>query len=114
MPPRPAASAEVSAAWRDEAALTVVVASKGYPGAFEKGQPIAALPADSASAKVFHAGTALKDGQLVATGGRVLNVTATGADVAAARDAAYEAVAAVRFDNGFTRSDIGWRAINRG
>ncbi|SIR08761.1 phosphoribosylamine--glycine ligase [Rhizobium sp. RU20A] len=104
---------EVSAEWREEAALTVVVASKGYPGSYDKGLPIAALPADTDSSKVFHAGTALKDGQLVATGGRVLNVTAMGADVASARNAAYDAVAAVRFDNGFTRSDIGWRALNR-
>lgn len=105
--------ADMAAEWRDDAALTVVVASKGYPAAYDKGQPIAGLPADTESAKVFHAGTALKDGKLVATGGRVLNVTALGTSVKDARDAAYEAVAAVRFENGFTRSDIGWRAIDR-
>ncbi len=61
--------ADMAAEWRDDAALTVVVASKGYPAAYDKGQPIAGLPADTESAKVFHAGTALKDGKLVATGG---------------------------------------------
>jgi phosphoribosylamine--glycine ligase len=103
----------VSASWRDAPALTVVMASKGYPGAYEKNTPIRALPADDAASKVFHAGTALKDGQLVATGGRVLNVTAVAATVAEAQKAAYQALDRVEWDNGFCRRDIGWRAVAR-
>ena len=104
---------KLDAAWRDVVALTVVMASKGYPGSYDKNTPIAALPADTADAKVFHAGTALKDGALVATGGRVLNVTAMGETTGAAQRAAYEAVDKVRWENGFCRRDIGWRAIAR-
>ncbi|CAN7218744.1 phosphoribosylamine--glycine ligase [Rhizobium sp. LjRoot98] len=105
--------ATVSAEWRDEAALTVVMASKGYPAAYEKNTPIAAIPQADAGTKVFHAGTALKDGQLVATGGRVLNVTAMGGSVSAAKDKAYAALDKVEWDNGFCRRDIGWQAVER-
>jgi len=104
---------KVSAEWSDEAALTVVMASKGYPASYEKGTPIAALPETKTGEKVFHAGTALKDGKLVATGGRVLNVTATGASVAEAQTKAYDLVRQVRWENGFCRSDIGWQAVKR-
>ncbi|MCO6186902.1 phosphoribosylamine--glycine ligase [Rhizobium sp. L1K21] len=104
---------EVTAEWRDETALTVVMASKGYPGSYEKNTVIAALPESVDGTKIFHAGTALKDGQLVATGGRVLNVTATGASVMEAQTRAYAAVDAVQWENGFCRRDIGWRAIER-
>jgi phosphoribosylamine--glycine ligase len=104
---------KVTAEWRDAPALTVVMASKGYPGAYEKNTPILSLPADDAATKVFHAGTALKDGHLVATGGRVLNVTAVAPTVAEAQKAAYAAVDAVTWDNGFCRRDIGWRAVAR-
>jgi phosphoribosylamine--glycine ligase len=104
---------QVDADWRDEAALTVVMASRGYPGTYEKNTPITALPEADASTKVFHAGTALKDGQLVATGGRVLNVTAMGDTVGAAKATAYAALAKVKWDNGFSRSDIGWQAVAR-
>lgn len=103
----------VTAEWRDETALTVVLASKGYPGAYEKNTPIRSLPDATDKAKVFHAGTALKDHQLVATGGRVLNATALGASVAEAQAAAYRLVDTVEWDNGFCRRDIGWRAIGR-
>lgn len=103
----------VTAEWRDETALTVVLASKGYPGAYEKNTPIRSLPDATDKAKVFHAGTALKDHQLVATGGRVLNATALGASVAEAQAAAYRLVEQVEWDNGFCRRDIGWRAIGR-
>ncbi|MEK1868249.1 MAG: phosphoribosylglycinamide synthetase C domain-containing protein, partial [Ensifer adhaerens] len=99
--------------WRDETALTVVMASKGYPGSYAKNTPIAALPAASDTTKVFHAGTAMKDGGLVATGGRVLNITATGASAGEAKDRAYAALSAVSWDNGFYRHDIGWRAVAR-
>jgi len=104
---------QVSAEWREEAALTVVVASKGYPGAYEKNTPIASLPQAQDGAKVFHAGTALKDGQLVATGGRVLNATATGRTVGEAQARAYALVDGIEWHNGFCRRDIGWQAIAR-
>ncbi len=103
----------VTAEWKDETALTVVLASKGYPGAYEKNTPIRSIPADGAATKVFHAGTALKDGQLVATGGRVLNATAVAPSVPAAQAAAYALADRVEWDNGFCRRDIGWRAVAR-
>ncbi|WP_417411074.1 phosphoribosylamine--glycine ligase [Hoeflea sp.] len=106
--------AHVSARWKDDAALTVVMAAEGYPGTPKKGTPIAGLAAAEANgAKVFHAGTVLKDGQLAANGGRVLNVTAQGADVTAAQAKAYEAVDAIDWPGGFCRRDIGWRAVGR-
>nr|CAD6605918.1 phosphoribosylamine--glycine ligase [Rhizobium sp. TCK] len=104
---------QVSAEWSDDVALTVVMASKGYPGSYEKNTPIGPLPKTADDAKIFHAGTALKDGGLVATGGRVLNVTATGRTVAEAQAKAYALVDQVPWDNGFCRRDIGWRAIDR-
>jgi phosphoribosylamine--glycine ligase len=106
--------AHMSARWRDEAALTVVMAAKGYPGTPEKGTPIAGIEAAKATgAEVFQAGTALNDGRLVANGGRVLNVTATGATVAEAQAKAYAAVARIDWPGGFCRRDIGWRAVER-
>ena len=104
---------QVTAEWSEDPALTVVLASRGYPGAYDKATPIASLPQAGDGAKVFHAGTAMKDGQLVATGGRVLNATARGATVAEAQAAAYRLVDAVEWANGFCRRDIGWRAIAR-
>lgn len=103
----------MKAEWRDDVALTVVMAARGYPGSYEKDTPIDALPEASATTKVFHAGTTMKDGRLVATGGRVLNVTATGKSVSVAKDAAYAAVRNVTWENGFHRNDIGWRAVAR-
>jgi phosphoribosylamine--glycine ligase len=95
-------------------ALTVVMAAKGYPGTPEKGGSIEGVAeAERTGAKVFHAGTALKDGTLVAAGGRVLNVTATGATVTAAQAAAYDAIGRIAFPTGFCRRDIGWREIAR-
>lgn len=104
---------KVSAEWKDETALTVVLASKGYPGAYEKNTPIAFVPTDNGSTKVFHAGTALKDGSLVATGGRVLNATAVAPTVAEAQARAYALTDQVKWQNGFYRRDIGWRAVER-
>ncbi|MFC3162395.1 phosphoribosylamine--glycine ligase [Ciceribacter thiooxidans] len=104
---------QVSAEWIDDPALTVVLASKGYPGAYDKNTPIEVMPAETAGAKIFHAGTAVKDGKLVATGGRVLNATATGKTVAEAQARAYALVDQVTWENGFCRRDIGWRAIAR-
>ncbi|MBB4858003.1 phosphoribosylamine--glycine ligase [Novosphingobium chloroacetimidivorans] len=98
-----------------EVALTVVMAANGYPGTPEKGGRIDGIPAAQADgAKVFHAGTALGiDGVLTATGGRVLNVTATGASVGEAQAKAYAAVDAIAFLTGFCRRDIGWREVAR-
>ena len=95
----------------DTVALTVVMAAEGYPGTPAKGGAITIPPSDEAL--VFHAGTALQDGALVANGGRVLAVTATGADVAEAQARAYAAVDAIDFPTGFCRRDIGWREIAR-
>ena len=98
----------------DDAALTVVMAANGYPATPEKGGAIDGIAAAEADgAKVFHAGTALKDGQLVANGGRVLNVTARGASVTDAQRNAYAAVDAIVFPTGFCRRDIGWREVAR-
>jgi phosphoribosylamine--glycine ligase len=105
--------AGVEAQFRDETALTVVMAAKGYPGTPEKGGAIALNDAQETGAKVFHAGTALKDGALVANGGRVLNVTAMGASVTEAQRIAYAAVDKVSFPSGFCRRDIGWREVAR-
>ena len=97
----------------DDTAMTVVMAAKGYPGTPEKGGAISLGDAEGEGAKVFHAGTSLVDGALVANGGRVLNVTACGADTKAAQNAAYAAVGKVAFPSGFYRKDIGWREIAR-
>jgi phosphoribosylamine--glycine ligase len=98
-------------AFSRDIALTVVMAANGYPGTPEKG---GAIGLDRATgAKVFHAGTAEKDGQLVANGGRVLNVTATAPSVTEARKLAYAAVDAIDFPTGFCRRDIGWREAAR-
>ncbi|MEE9433790.1 MAG: phosphoribosylamine--glycine ligase [Sphingorhabdus sp.] len=98
----------------DTTALTVVMAAKGYPSAPEKGGAISGIQAaETAGVKVFQAGTAVKDGALVANGGRVLNVTATGANVTMAQAAAYKAVDAIDFPTGFYRRDIGWREVER-
>ena len=95
-------------------ALTVVMAANGYPGSPGKGGTIAGLAAAEATgAKVFHAGTALRDGALVASGGRVLNVTALGGSVREAQENAYRAVDAIDFADGFCRRDIGWRELER-
>lgn len=95
-------------------ALTIVMAAKGYPGTPEKGGAIAGVDAAEAQgAKVFHAGTAMVGDTLVANGGRVLNVTASGATVRAAQAAAYAALDAIDFPTGFCRRDIGWREVER-
>lgn len=105
---------ETEAEWSDEVALTVVMASKGYPGTYEKNTIIEGTDrAEAAGGLVFHAGTTMKDGNLVATGGRVLNITGFGKNVTEAQKNAYTAVNQIDWENGFTRSDIGWRAIER-
>ncbi len=98
--------------WHDEAAVTVVVASHGYPETVRSGDPITGIPDADAlpGVHVLHAGTALRDGALVSAGGRVLSVVGTGADLTAARAAAYAGVGAIRLDGSHHRSDIARRA----
>jgi len=102
--------------WRDQPALVVVMAAKGYPGPYGKNTVIGGLDAAGAveGVTVLHAGTALKDGAVVATGGRVLGITATGATVSQARERAYAAVDLLDWPDGFCRRDIAWRAVARG
>jgi phosphoribosylamine--glycine ligase len=95
----------------DDFALTVVMAAKGYPGTPTKGGHIKI--GEVGDARVFHAGTAIMDDQLVANGGRVLNVTALGGSVTEAQADAYAAVDAIDFPSGFCRRDIGWREVAR-
>ena len=96
----------------DDVALTVVVAARGYPDAPVAGGAIGGVDAaEAGGACVFQAGTQMTAGQLVASGGRVLAVTAVGADVRAARDRAYAAVERIDYADGFCRRDIGWRAL---
>tara|TARA_B100000315_G_scaffold61414_1_gene55757 strand:+ start:424 stop:1701 length:1278 start_codon:yes stop_codon:yes gene_type:complete len=106
---------QIELTWRDEAAMVVVMAAEGYPGAYDKGSEIKNL--DQANAvdgvTVFHAGTKAADGKILASGGRVLGVTALGRDVAEAQSKAYQAVDAIDWKQGFCRRDIGWRAIAR-
>ncbi|GAB4532114.1 MAG: phosphoribosylamine--glycine ligase [Roseibium sp.] len=105
---------KVTARWRPETALTVVMAAKGYPGGYDKGTEIRGLPlSGSTDVAVFHAGTKKDGSRILANGGRVLNVTALGATVGEAQKRAYEAVRKIDWPEGFCRSDIGWRAIAR-
>jgi phosphoribosylamine--glycine ligase len=101
--------------WHDDAALTVVMASRGYPGDYAKGSPIGELDAARAvpGVEVFHAGTVREGNELRATGGRVLNVAARARTVGEAQRLAYQAVAKIDWPGGFCRSDIGWQAIAR-
>ena len=102
---------QVSLEWDERCALGVVLAAAGYPMNPRKGDVISALPVDSDDAVVFHAGTTMKDGQVVTSGGRVLCATALGQGVADAQRRAYELVAGVAFDGMQFRRDIGYRAI---
>ena len=103
---------QVSVRWRNEFALTVVMAAKGYPGDYTKGTEIKGLDQNfGEDVEVFHAGTALRNGKLVANGGRVLNVTALGKTVRDAQIRAYAAVGKIDWPAGFCRKDIGWQAI---
>ena len=104
---------KVSVRWRNEFALTVVMAARGYPGNYVKGTEIKGLDQDfGKDVEVFHAGTSLKGGKLVANGGRVLNVTALGKTAGEAQIRAYAAVDKIDWPDGFCRKDIGWRAMN--
>ena len=106
--------AHMSVRWRDEAALTVVMAANGYPGTPVKGSVIRGVDAAATEdAEILNAGTVLHDRQLVANGGRGRNVTATGRTVAEAQARAYAAVDRIDWPGGFCRRDIGWRAVAR-
>jgi len=99
--------------WSEDTALTVVMAANGYPGHYAKGSVISGL--DEATAlngvEIFHAGTASENGAITASGGRVLNICATGRDVGEAQARAYRAVDMIQWPEGFCRRDIGWRAL---
>jgi phosphoribosylamine---glycine ligase len=101
--------------WHDETALTVVMATKGYPGKYENGSEIRGLDAaeEGEDVAVFHAGTKADGDRILANGGRVLGITARGASVADAQKRAYEAIDRIDWPQGFCRRDIGWRALNR-
>jgi phosphoribosylamine--glycine ligase len=101
--------------WFDDAALTVIMATKGYPGDYGKGSVINGLDeaANVEGVEIFHAGTAAKDGRIVANGGRVLNVCALGKNVTEAQARAYQAVDRIDWPEGFCRRDIGWQAVAR-
>ena len=101
--------------WNDGACVSVVMASGGYPGAYEKGKAITGIDAaeQTDGIVVFHAGTAQKDGVLVTNGGRVLNVTATGEDLKSAIAKAYEGVDAIHFEGAQRRTDIGRKGLRR-
>lgn len=93
-------------------AITIVMASKGYPGAYSKGVEITGFPeAQALGLQVFHAGTALKDGRVVTSGGRVLTVTAVQENLVSARDEARKGLAAIKFEGAVYRKDIGFRAV---
>jgi phosphoribosylamine-glycine ligase len=98
-----------------DVAATVIMAAGGYPGPYAKGTPIHGLAeaAHVPHSMVFHAGTALKDGQVVTAGGRVLAVTALGTDLKTAVGRAYAAAAKIRFEGAHYRTDIAHRAFNR-
>jgi phosphoribosylamine--glycine ligase len=104
---------KVQLRWRPEAAVCVVIASYGYPGTYAKGKVIRGLEeaGQTPGTKIFHAGTAVRDGETVTTGGRVLGVTSLGRTLAEARERAYEATEKIRFDGAQFRRDIGAKAF---
>lgn len=103
----------IQAQWDERPALGVVLAAKGYPGAYAKGESLGRLPPDTPTRKLFHAGTRIEDGRVISTGGRVLCATALGDDLAKARDSAYALANEVTWKGKYHRSDIGHRALSR-
>jgi phosphoribosylamine--glycine ligase len=101
--------------WREDRALVVVMAARGYPGTYLRDTPIRGLEraARTTGVRIFHAGTRREGGQLLAAGGRVLNVAALGTTLAEAQSRAYAAIAEIDWPGGFWRTDIGWRALAR-
>ncbi len=106
---------QIQLTWRPEAALTVVLSSGGYPGPYKTGYPISGLEEVAAlpNTFVFHAGTAYEGQQVVTAGGRVLAVTALGANLRTAQERAYQAIRNIKFQGSYFRQDIGWRALSR-
>jgi phosphoribosylamine--glycine ligase len=106
---------KLSVRWRDEHAITIVMATKGYPGEYAKGSEIRGLDraGEVDGVTIFHAGTKQAGGKIVAAGGRVLNVTATGKTLKEAQARAYRAIDLIDWPEGFCRRDIGWRALSR-
>ena len=105
----------VNPRWKKEVSLTVVYCADGYPQAYEKGSVIRGIKqaAKPPFIEVFHAGTIKENNQIKSSGGRVLNITASGKNVTEAAAHAYDAVTQIRWKDGFYRTDIGWRAIER-
>ncbi|MGI9405234.1 MAG: phosphoribosylamine--glycine ligase [Hyphomicrobiaceae bacterium] len=101
--------------WHEDPALSIVMATDGYPGSYEKGSKINNLDeaGNGPNIEIFHAGTSKEDGSIIATGGRVLGITARGGTISEARNTAYAAVDKIDWPEGFCRRDIGWRAIAR-
>ncbi|MDE2602897.1 MAG: phosphoribosylamine--glycine ligase [Bradyrhizobium sp.] len=101
--------------WYNEAALTVVMAAKGYPGDYKKGTPIDGLDeaAGIEGVEIFHAGTVVRDGKILANGGRVLNICASGKTIGEAQRRAYQAVDRIDWPDGFCRRDIGGQAVGQ-
>jgi phosphoribosylamine--glycine ligase len=107
--------AEVDAKWKNDTAICVVMAADGYPGSYPKGMEITGLDQaeEVSGVTVYQAGTAIKDGKIVSSGGRVLGVTALGPDLSAAKAKAYQGVEFVNFDNMYYRRDIGDKGLKR-
>ena len=107
---------QIKLKWSNNSALTVVMAANGYPGDYKKGSEIKGLDEAEkpAGVHIFHAGTRSENGRISAIGGRVLGITATGKTIEDAQKKAYQAVAKIDWPEGFNRTDIGWRAIDRG
>ena len=107
--------AGVTLDWTDDPCALVVIAADGYPGSYQKGEPIGGIEAANSldDVVVFHASTSENDGAIFSNGGRVLNVTATGPTIKDAIEKTYEGVKEIDWPGGFYRNDIGWRALNR-
>lgn len=105
--------ADAQVQWADDHAMTVVMAAKGYPGSYAKGEAIGGLDGlpETSHEMCFHAGTSRAEGKFLSAGGRVLNLTARGATLAEARDRAYAMADAIDWPGGVFRRDIGWRAL---
>jgi phosphoribosylamine--glycine ligase len=103
----------VEAEWDPRFALAVVLAAGGYPGNYDKGEIIEGLPAETSNTKVFHAGTAERDGKIVTAGGRVLCACALGDTISVAQRSAYDVVDAIHWRDAYCRRDIGYRALQR-
>jgi len=105
--------AQAQVNWASDNAITVVMAANGYPGNYAKGETIHGLETlpETSNQMIFHAGTALKEGKITTSGGRVLNITARAAELAEAAQLAYELIGRIDYPAGFYRRDIGWRAL---